>query len=159
MSDTPNPLVASPFLVQLAGEHVTVCECCEDRTQVACGLITTRYCAKIAWYWVRWTIGKPSLPAVYDIAMVPPSVEPYTHERVLVEMGQFFEQDGGVAFGDADRSPLAKDTTVCDRALTRDEALMPPFVDRACDLFDTIWINDPRLGELRTWRENAKKEG
>jgi hypothetical protein len=67
---------------------------------------------------------------------------------VLVSLLYLPGPDGGITVIDGAKRP-ADQRSLCGRTLERDEVIGTPLAANAFALFDAIWLQDPRIEELR----------
>jgi hypothetical protein len=125
------------------------CECCGNMTQRVWGNIYEGEAA-VAVYYVEWTPGHDEPPATFDFIVGPWGDASSREQRKAVCL-HFKKLESGPSFMvvDATNRPVGKSDLVAE-ALRRDQVIGHPIAQKIFALCDAIWLDDPRIDELRT---------
>lgn len=107
-------------------------------------------------YYVQWTVDSPSHDPNFDLVIGPWGEEAETDQRVLVSL--LFRPGplgGFMVINGAGRPPDIR--SLCRRALTRAEVIGTWLAEEAFQMVDAIWLQDPRIEEIRSWAKAAEQ--
>jgi len=138
-------LTATPW-----DEDSGVCDCCGNTSKTVWGDVSNPD-QTLAVYYVQWTKGKPDHFPNIDLVMGPwgEGIEP--EQRFLVSLlYDPGDEGGGFMVIDSDDRP-ANDGKICGRAMKRAEIVGTPLAKEVFQLVDTIWLQDPRIEEIRSF--------
>lgn len=125
------------------------CECCGKISKTICGDVSIPE-KTLAVYYVQWTVGSAEHFPNIDLVLGPWEAGADPSERVLIALVYDAGPDGGgFTIIDSEARP-ANNRALCGRALKREEVIGTPFAEEAFQLIDAIWLDDPRIGELRS---------
>jgi hypothetical protein len=127
------------------------CACCGNMTRTIWGDLSTEDRA-VAVYYVQWTPGSPQHDPNIDLVIGEWGTDAKPEDRVLVSLLYRSRPDGGVMVIDGEGRP-ADQRSLCGQALKREEVIGTPLAANAFALFDAIWLQDPRIEELRESRD------
>jgi hypothetical protein len=101
-------------------------------------------------YFVHWTLNRVAHHgAHFDLALGQWGDASSSQDRFAVSL-EFRRTEQGPQFMviDAATRPIAQGDVV-GRTLRRDEVIGTPLAKQAFDIIDAIWLQDPRIEELR----------
>jgi hypothetical protein len=135
------------FFVEPWDENSTPCDCCGKMSRVVWGGIATKK-STVAAYYVQWTVNAPQHDANIDLILGNMDDDSTPSERVLVSLLYRARPSGGVMVIDGTGRPV-DDREICRQAMKRDEVIGTPLAADVFALVDAIWLQDPRIDELR----------
>src|SRR6266496_646076 len=127
------------------------CACCGNMTRTIWGDLSTED-RTVAVYSVQWTPCSPQHDPNIDLVIGEWGTDAKSEDRVLVSLLYRPGPHGGVMVIDGEGRPAGQ-RSLCGQALKRDEVIGTPLAANAFALFDAIWLQDPRIEELRESRE------
>lgn len=129
-------------------ESSSICECCGKVSKTICGEVSILG-KTLAIYFVQWTVVSAEHFPNIDLVFGPWDADADPRERVLISLVYDPGPDGGgFTLIDSEARP-ANSPRLCGRALKREEVIGTPFAQEAFQLVDAIWLDDPRVGELK----------
>ena len=106
-------------------------------------------------YFVQWTVGAPSHWPNFDLIIGEWGERASADDRVLVALRYHAEtQGGGFMVVDSGDRPAAA-SELYGAALRRDDVIGQDIATRAFDIVDAIWMQDPRIDEIRGYAREA----
>jgi hypothetical protein len=125
-----------------------LCECCGNRTNKVWGYIYSNDAA-LAAYFVEWTPGHEDRAANFDLILGNWGGDTTSADRESIAVA-FRHIATGPSFMviDAGGRQYAKSDLV-SKALSREEVLTEPIREKVFSILDVIFLDDPRLDELR----------
>jgi len=136
--------------IEPTGENTTGrCECCGNVSRTVWGEVYGPDGA-MAVYYIQWTVGAPDHLSNFDFLIGKWGEGATEQDRVLVSFTYNGTHEDGGAFMviDSEGRPAAK-SDLCGRALKREEVLGTSLMDKACAIIDAVWLNDPRIDEVK----------
>jgi hypothetical protein len=158
VSEPPNgqPVDWRPFEIEQSGASVGRCDCCASTTNRVWGLIH-RDGATVAAYFAGWAEQRPDHGASFDLILGKWGTSATKHDRYTVAL-DYRIVEGSPQFMIVDaQSRLTSGSDLADSTLKRSDVIGTPLASKVFALVDTIYMGDPRLGELRTWAVVASK--
>lgn len=135
------------FVVEPWDENSTPCACCGNMSRVVWGGIATKK-STVAAYYLQWTVDAPQHDANIDLILGNMDDDSTPNERVLVSLLYRAAPSGGVMVIDGTGRPV-DDREICRQAMKREEVIGTPLAADVFALVDAIWLQDPRIDELR----------
>jgi hypothetical protein len=140
----PEPLVVEGTGVKDFGP----CSCCGDNSRRVWGLLHRGRASEGA-YFVEWTLGQVARHGAHiDLVLGQWGAGTTRAERYLVSL-EFRRTERGPEFMVIDASQRQVGEELAHRRLSRDEVIGTPLAKLAFDIVDAIWLQDPRIGEIR----------
>jgi hypothetical protein len=136
--------------VEMLGERQSTCECCQNTTQRVWGWISGHN-RTLAAYYVTFTSGRPDHGAKFQLIVGSWGEGTTFEDRIAVEL-DCRVSSGKPAFMVVDASPFP---TVAARSLKRREVIGTELSAQVFPMVDAIYMNDPRLDEIRQWSHPA----
>jgi hypothetical protein len=122
------------------------CDCCGNCTRTISGWIESGE-RTVAAYFVTWTEGRPDHGANFDLIIGTWGVvDPHARTGVALF---YHPQAGGFAIIDASIRPFSHSQSLFSEALSRASAIGSPLAASAFECVDTIWLQDPRISEIK----------
>ena len=129
-------------------EAAATCDCCGKLSKTICGEVSVAD-KTLAIYYVQWTVGSAEHFPNIDLIIGPWGDGAEPGERVLIALVYDSGVDGGgFMIIDSETRP-ANSRELCGRALKREEVIGTPFAQEAFQLVDAIWLQDPRVDEVK----------
>ena len=129
-------------------ESSGICECCGNTSKTIWGDVSSPE-QTVAIYYVQWTVGSAEhLPNV-DIVIGPWGEGTEPKQRILVSLLFQPGEDGGSFMVTDSEGRPANSSEICGRALKRAEIVGTPLAEEVFRLVDTIWLQDPRVVEVK----------
>jgi len=129
-------------------ETSATCDCCGKLSKTICGEVSVAD-KTLAIYYVQWTVGSAEHFPNIDLIIGPWGAGAEPGERVLIALVYDCGADGGgFMIIDSENRP-ANSPELCGRALKREEVIGTPFAQEAFQLVDAIWLQDPRVDEVK----------
>lgn len=129
-------------------ETSAACECCGKVSKTICGEVAIPN-KTLAVYFVQWTLGSAEHAPNIDLVLGPWGADSDPGERVLISLAYDPGPDGGgFTIIDSETRP-ANSPKLCGKALKREDVIGTPFAQEAFQLVDAIWLDDPRVGEVK----------
>jgi len=136
--------------VEPDGESGGTCECCGKETRTIWGYLSADQ-QTIAAYFVQWTRHNPEHYPNIDF-LIGTWGDGAPDDRKLVAW-QFNPALNSFRLIDSASRPAAQ-STLCNASLTRDQILADSeFKELTTLLLDAVWLDDPRLSEVRALGE------
>lgn len=136
------------------GQSIGACKCCGKPTKTLWGYIDIHE-QTMAAYYVHWTIGSAHPTSNFDLIVGPCDDDADPKRRQLVSL-LFQPSTSGGSFNIIDsESRPANDPELCGRALTRAEVVGTPLAKEVSELIDAIWLQDPRISEVKALNGDA----
>ena len=135
-------------------ESVGTCACCGNTSKTIWGYVGTPEQTG-AVYYVHWTAGSAQHPPNFDLIVGPwgEGAEP-KNRRLVSLLFQPSRSGGSFMVVDSESRP-ANHPKICGRALKRTDVVGTPFAKEVFELVDTIWLQDPRLSEVKALNHEA----
>ncbi len=144
-----------PLSVEPTGESHGLCECCGKASRTVWGYVHESE-RTIAAYFVHWTVGESEHLPNLDF-LIGTWGNDKVNDRVL-SAWLFNPSQNSFMITDAAQRPAAS-STLCSHALSRDETLALPSVRAiAASCLDAVWLQDPRIAEIRAFANDASQE-
>jgi len=123
------------------------CECCGKLTNRVWGYVY-RNASAIAVYYVEWTPGHMDRAASFDLILGKWGDDTSANDRRAAAL-DFRHIESGPSFMvvDAAGRRLAASPLI-SHVLARNEIIGHPIASEIFEILDTIYLNDPRIGEL-----------
>lgn len=129
-------------------ESSGTCACCGRSSKTIWGDLSVAE-ATVAVYFVQWTLGAPEHPPNIDLVIGPWGEGTSADDRVLVSL-LFHPSSAGGSFMVVDgEGRRADDRSICKRAMKRVEVVGTALADEAFALVDSLWLSEPRIGEVK----------
>jgi hypothetical protein len=145
-------MMDDPFRVEAAGESSGHCHCCGNETRTIWGYIRSGE-QPIACYYLHWTRRAPQHYPNLDF-LIGAWGNDSVHNKKLASWRFNPVVPSFMAIDSADR-PAAK-SPLCAHALTRDEVIHDPrLMELTTRLIDAVWLNDPRVKEVKELANDA----
>jgi hypothetical protein len=137
------------IIVETDGSHDSgPCSCCGNMSRTVWGYL---YDAEtpFAAYYVHWTLARIDHGANVDLVIGKWGDETSPKDRSVVAVA-FRWMSNGPQFMviDAEERPAAKDGTLANTALRRDQVIGTTLASKVFAMLDAIWLHDQRIGEL-----------
>ena len=130
-------------------ESSSTCQCCGKLSKTICGDVSVPE-RTLAIYYVQWTVGSAEHFPNIDLVLGPWDTDADPSERILIALVYEPGPDGGgFTIIDGEARP-ANSRQLCGRALKREEVIGTPFAQEAFQLVDAIWLDDPRIEEVKS---------
>jgi hypothetical protein len=143
---TGDQFMKSQLTIETSGESQGHCDCCGNTSRTVWGYVYQGNQA-IAAYFVQWTLGSPDHQPNLDF-LIGTWGDDQINDRVLSSW-LFSPSENAFMIVDAQNRPAAK-STLCSRALSRDETLaLPELKTIAANCLDAVWLQDERISEIR----------
>jgi hypothetical protein len=111
----------------------------------------------VAAYFAGWAEQRPDHGASFDLILGKWGASATKHDRYTVAL-DYRIVEGSPQFMIVDaQSRLTSGSDLADSTLKRCDVIGTPLASKVFALVDTIYMGDPRLGELRTWAVVASK--
>jgi hypothetical protein len=135
-------------------ESTGTCACCGKTTKTIWGDLSDGSVTR-AVYFVQWTVRSPEHYPNIDLVIGSWGEGAKPTDRILVSLLFRPSRDGG-SFMVTDGAGRPSDTReVCARALPRAEVAGTPLASEVFALVDTVWLTDPRIGEVKELNHGA----
>lgn len=136
------------LVIETAGENSGVCACCGHETRTVWGYVREAD-RTIAAYFVQWTVGMPKHRPTFDFLVGTWGDDSVRDKQLVSWMFDSRSPAGGFMVVDSSDRPAAR-SEICAQALTRNQVTANrELMDRARSLIDAVWLDDPRLEEVR----------
>ena len=130
------------------------CACCGNVSASVTGFIYKDDVAEAA-YFVHWTKDSPRHPPNFDLIIGPWGDGADGRSRVLVAITYDASvSGGGFMVIDSSTRPAAS-SELMGRALEREAVIGKPIATTAFGMIDAIWLNDPRIDNIRGFSKHA----
>jgi hypothetical protein len=135
-------------------ESSCICDCCGNTSKTIWGEISTPE-KSIAVYYLQWTIGSAKHYPNLDLIIGRWGDGAKPEHRQMVSL--LFRPDDDVGqFMVIDSEPRLVDRReLCARALRRDEVVGTSIAKDAFEIVDAIWLQDPRVSEVKNLNSAA----
>jgi hypothetical protein len=141
-----------PLTVEPTGESHGHCDCCGNGSRTVWGYVHDAE-RTVAAYFVHWTVGAPEHLPTLDF-LIGTWGDDDVNDRVL-SAWRFNPSQNSFMIVDASQRPAAS-STLCNRALSRDEILALPEVKAvAASCLDAVWLQDARIAEIQSQADDA----
>ncbi len=141
-----------PLSVEPTGERHGHCDCCGNATSTVWGYVHNRE-RTVAAYFVQWTVGSAEHMPNFDF-LIGTWGNDAVSDRVLSSW-LFDPSNNSFMITDAKCRPAAN-SQLCSHALSREETLaLPDLKAVASGCLDAVWLQDPRLAEVRAFANDA----
>lgn len=135
-------------------ERVGTCECCGNTAKTIWGNVGTPE-QTVAVYYVHWTAGSAQHPPNFDLIVGPWGDGAAPKDRRLVSLLFHPSRTGGSFMVVDSESRPANNPEICGRALKRIEVVGTSFAKEIFELVDSIWLQDPRVSEVKNLNNEA----
>jgi len=129
-------------------QSIGTCECCGNASKTIWGFIGTPE-QTVAVYYVSWTADLAKHPPNFDLIVGPWGEGAEPKNRHLVSLLFQPSRSGGAFMVIDGESRPANNPALCGRALKRAEVVGTPLAKQIFGLVDIIWLQDPRVSEVR----------
>src|SRR5262245_8198444 len=136
--------------IEPTGESKGHCDCCGSITKRVWGFVHS-YAGTVATYFVSWAERRPDHGASIELILGKWGESSTPQHRYVVALDhRIIEASPQFMIVDTqDRLPSADD--LVSSALKRSEVIDTPLAPQVFALVNAIWIDDPRLTEIRSW--------
>ena len=126
-------------------ESSGVCDCCSRTSRTIWGAVSAADQTR-AVYYIQWTVGSADHNPNFDLILGAWGERADPSKRILVSLE--YQPGGSFMVIDSGHRP-ANTPSLCGRALKRSDVVRTPLAKEVFELVDAIWLQDPRIAEVR----------
>ena len=142
-------LVANPWK-----ESSGTCTCCGNTSKTIWGDLSNQE-RTLAVYFIQWTVNSPDHHPNIDLIVGEWGEGTDPQQRILVSLEFKPTTDGGSFMVIDAQHRFESKRTICGRGMLRAEVIGTPLASDVFALVDALWLNEPRLSEVKALNEMA----